>query len=110
MELGIIRWSIAGSTSNFKMNITHFLSVKVNGTSSRVRVSCAAHKRIGVPLKNNHNACLQSAVFQENLLHYEIENTDWPCICFSLCLSKPPYSEYIMTLQMFYFLVFISPS
>lgn len=110
MELGIIRWSIAGSTSNFKMNLPHFLSVEVNGTSSRVRVSCAARKRVAAPLKRNHNARLQSAVFQEDLLHYETENADWPCICFSLCRSKLPYSECIMTLQMFYFLVLISPS
>lgn len=67
MELGIIRWSIAGSTSNFKMNLTHFLSVEVNGTSSRVRVSCAAHKKAAVPLKKSQNAHLQSVVFQENL-------------------------------------------
>lgn len=31
-------------------------------------------------------------------------------IYFFICLSKPPYSEYIMTLQMFYFLVLINPS
>lgn len=65
MELGIIRWSIAGSTSNFKMNLPHFLSVEVNGTSSRVRVSCAARKRVAAPLKRNHNARLQSAVFKK---------------------------------------------
>lgn len=51
MELGIIRWSIAGSTSNFKMNVTHFISVEVNGTSSRVKVECGADKRVGGPLK-----------------------------------------------------------
>lgn len=50
MELGIIRWSIASSTSNFKMNITHVPSVEVNDTSSRD--------------------------FKENLLRYGIENTD----------------------------------
>lgn len=72
MELGIIRWSIAGSTSNFKMNITHFPSIEVNGTSSRV--------------------------FKENLLSYGTENTDWLYIFFSLCLSKSPYPEYVMTL------------
>lgn len=64
MELGIIRWSIASSTSNFKMNVTHVPSVEVNGTSSRD--------------------------FKENLLRYGIENTDQPYVFFSLCLSKPP--------------------
>lgn len=57
MELGIIRWSIAGSTSNFKMSITHFLSVEVNGTYSRVRLWCEADKRVGISFKN-HDADL----------------------------------------------------
>lgn len=100
MELGIIRWSIAGSTSNFKMNITHFLSVEVNGTFSRLRVSCAADKRVGDPLKN-HNAYLENAGFKENLLSYRLKNTDWPYNFFHFCLPKPPYSECIMTSQMF---------
>lgn len=84
MELSIIRWSIAGSTSNFKMNITHFPSVEVNGSSSRV--------------------------FKENLLSYRTESADRPYIFFSLCLFRPPYPEYIMTFTMFHFLVLINPS
>lgn len=81
MELGIIRWSIAGSTSNFKMNITHFVSVEVSVFSSGMRVWCVAHKRVDGPLKN-YNVYLQYTVLKENLLSYIVENADWPYIFF----------------------------
>lgn len=45
MELSIIRWSIAGCTCNFRMNITHFISVVFGKTSLDLTIGCVGNKR-----------------------------------------------------------------
>lgn len=66
MELRHIRWSIAGSTSNFKMNLT-FSICRSQWHLFRVRVSCAAHKKAAVPLKKNSKYPSPKCSFSENL-------------------------------------------
>lgn len=50
MELSIIRWSIAGCTCNFKMNITHFISVVFGKTSLNLTIEYVGNK--GLAKKN----------------------------------------------------------
>ena len=65
MELSIIRWSIAGCTCNFKMNITLFISVVFSAASLYLTVRCVGDnalqkkkgKQIPFPL------CISSTVF-----------------------------------------------
>lgn len=73
MELSIIRWSIAGCTCNFKMNITHFISVVFSAASLYLTVRCvgdnALQKKKGKtdPLSSLHQQhCVSLCLWSHN--------------------------------------------